>query len=209
VTALAEQGRQGTGRRRRVVALVLLVAALGACSGSDDADADGASGGGGTTDDVAAATTGDGQSDGGTVDETVPTVAKPVVPPVAIDEPAAFGDGVTASLTDVEDMEVEAFLPGEVGGPGVSITIEITNGSSAAISLDNVTVDLIDASGASATPITTHEDRKLKGQLPAGETRAGTYVFTIAVEDRADVALHITYAAPKPTVVFEGDLADA
>jgi hypothetical protein len=192
--------------RRRVVALVLL-AALAACSGSDDAD--GASGNGGTTDDVAAATTGDGQSDGGTIEETVPPATKPVVPPVAIDEPADFGDGVTARLTEVEDTEVEAFVPGEVGGPGVSVTIEISNGSSTAISLDNVTVDLTDASGASATMVTTHEDRKLSGDLPPGETRAGTYVFTIAVDDRSDVALRVTYAAPKPTVVFEGDLADA
>jgi len=198
---VAEQGRSATDPGWRVLSVACLVVLVAACSGGDDAGAT-----------ITTTTRGEGgpgaTDDGATIDDTVPPASKPVVDPVAIDEVAEFGDGVTARLSAVEDVEVEAFMPGEVSGPGVAITLEISNGSTDPINLDNVTVDLVEPPDVSATLITTHEDTRLAGDLAPGDTGTGTYQFTIAVDARAEIAVRVTYAAPEPTVVFEGSLAD-
>jgi hypothetical protein len=176
---------------------------LGACADDDrDGDAARRQDDGTTTD-----TTTD--TDGGTIHDTVPPVSKPSLKPVALDAVAEFGDGVTASLTGVESLEVEAFMPGEISGPGVAITVELTNGSDAAINLDNVSVELVATGDRYATLITTRENTHLTGELAPGATAEGTYVFTIADEDRGAVTVEVTYAAPKPTALFQGRLADA
>lgn len=196
---MAEQGRNRADRvwRGLVVASVL---GLAACS--DGADARNAStDGGGTT-----TTTAEAPADGGTVDETVPTTPAVVRDPVAIDAIADFGDGVTARITSVEPAEAEAFMPGETSGPGVRITLALTNGTDAALDLDLVTVELFDGADRPATLITPHEVTQLTGTLAPGESSAGSYLFTIAVADRSDVEVRVTYAAPNPTVVFQGSL---
>jgi hypothetical protein len=210
-------GRQRFLRRTTLlVAAVLVAAAPIACSGgatSDDA-AGARTTSGGTPPGVEDTTAPDGdsgatgESDGGTIHETVPTTPRPTSEPVPIDSAAELGDGVTARVAAVEAVEAQPFLPGEVAGSAVDITIEISNGSSDAINLDNVTVDLTDADDRPATLITTRENRSLQDDLPPGDSRSGTYQFTIPVEDRAEVTLRVTYAAPKPTAVFEGNLAD-
>jgi hypothetical protein len=198
---VAEQGRSATDPGWRVLSVACLIILLAACSSGDDATAP-------TTTTVRGGSGPDATDDGATIDDTVPPAEKPVVDPVPIDAVGEFGDGVTAQLTAVDDVDVEAFMPGELSGPGVAITIEVTNGSGEPINLDNVTVDLVEPPDVSATLITTHEDTSLRGDLAPGATATGTYEFTIAADARADVSVRVTYAAPKPTVVFEGSLAD-
>lgn len=199
---MAEQGRH---RADRVWRALVAASVLGLAACSDGADARSASEGGGT----ATSTTGsagEAPTDGGTVDETVPTTPEIVRDPVAIDAVADFGDGVTARITSVEPVDAEAFMPGEVSGPGVRLTVALTNGTDAPLDLDLVTVELFDASGRPSTLITPHDVTQLTGALAPGATSDGSYLFTIAVADRSDVEVRVTYAAPNPTVVFQGSL---
>ena len=99
-------------------------------------------------------------------------------------------------------------MPGEISGPGVSITVELTNGSTEPINLGDVAVELVATGDRYATLITTQENTHLDGELAPGGTADGTYVFTIADEDRAAITVQVTYAAPKPTALFAGSLAD-
>jgi hypothetical protein len=88
----------------------------------------------------------------------------------------------------------------------VAITIEITNGSDAEIELDNVTVDLTDATGASASPATPQGEQNLSGPLAVGASTSGTYLFTLPADDRADATLRVSYTTDAPTVLFTGNL---
>ncbi len=201
---MAEHRRRSGDRAWRALA-VTAVLVLGACADDDD-DA-----GPDTTDTTEAPDTtagAAGEADGGTIYDTVPAGEKAVLDPVALGELGDFGDGVTTRVTDIESVAVEAFMPGEISGPGVAITVELTNGTSAPIDLGSVTVDLVATGDRYATLITTRDDSALSGELAPGATGAGTYVFTIADEDRDAVVVQVTYTAPKPTVVFEGSLAD-
>jgi hypothetical protein len=198
---VAESGRKVRGDRWRALAAALVLVALAACSGDDGAGA-----GPRTEDTTTAEAT--GETDGGTIYDTVPPVTKPQLDPVPLDATAEFGDGVTAGLTALESVEVEAFMPGEISGPGVAVTVELVNGSSAPIDLGNVAVELVATGDRYATLITMHENAQLRGELAPGATAEGTYVFTLAAEDRADVVVQVSYAAPKPTALFQGSLSD-
>ena len=125
---------------------------------------------------------------------------------MALDAATDFGNGVGIRLAPIESVEVEARRPGEIGGPGLAITIEITNGSDAEIQLDNVTVDLTDATGASASPVTPESELDLSGPLAVGASTTGTYFFTLPSEDRAGATLRVSYTTDVPTVLFTGDL---
>jgi hypothetical protein len=129
-----------------------------------------------------------------------------VANPVALDAATDFGNGVGIELTAVDAVEVEARLPGEISGPGVAITIDITNDSAAELQLDNVTVDLVDAAGASASPVTPKGAQPLSGPLAVGASTTGTYLFTLPADDRADATLRVSYTSDAPTVLFTGDL---
>ena len=200
--SVAERWRR-TGERGWRVVFVASLIVLASCTDGDDSS-DASDGRNGTT-----TTEASGEADGGTINDTVPTVEKPVLEPVAIGELGAFGDGVTTRVADAEAVEAEAFMPGEVSGPGLAITVEITNGSDAPINLDGTIVDLVGEGDAYATLITTREDTALSGDLAPGESSQGTYLFTMPVEDRAAVAVQVSYAAPEPTVIFTGSLSDA
>jgi hypothetical protein len=130
--------------------------------------------------------------------------------PVGIDAVAEFGNGVQARLAAVEPIDAQGHLPGERSGPAVAITIQVTNGSSAAIDLGTVTVDLTIGAGAgvSAYAVAVPERPPLGGTLAVGAATSGEYVFTLAPEERAHVEVHVKYSADTPTVVFEGSVAD-
>ena len=142
----------------------------------------------------------------GNINQTVPGQPQPTEPPVAIDEPAETESGVTARITAVKSVETKANLPGEIGGPGVAITIELRNGSSAPIDLNNVVVDLVLPGDVSATPITEGSE-PFTGVTAAGATQAATYVFTVDASERGDVTIRLSYSADQPVVVFAGSIA--
>jgi hypothetical protein len=198
--------------------LVLGVSACGGGGGGGDGD-DSASRDPDRTSETTAAsgdgeTTGHGEATGGetageTTDETVPPVPGEVADPVGLDDTADAGHGVEVRLSRIRAVEAEANLPGEVGGPAVAVTVEVANGSRDRIDLGRVTVDLATREGASASPVVDPDQEPLAGALDAGRTRSGTYVFTLADDERADVSVLVRYSADTPTVVFTGNVPDA
>jgi hypothetical protein len=129
--------------------------------------------------------------------------------PLAFFAVAGFGDGISVRIVDMEAVDAEAYMPGEVSGPGAAISLEITNGSATDLDLDMLPVDPVNAADRSATLITSRETVAHSGTLAAGASAEGTYLFTIAVDDRSDVSLRVNNLASEPTVVFEGSLAHA
>lgn len=153
-----------------------------------------------------------GATDESSADVTAPSQVAPVtlVPgdtiARALDDDVAFGTGVLAAITAVEPIEVTGRAPGERSGPGVAVTVEISNRSDETISLDAVIVDLIGADGASAPPIEPPERVSLGGELMAGESANGQYLFFIPADQRASATITVSYAADVPTALFTGPL---
>lgn len=153
-----------------------------------------------------------GATSSGQQASTLDTVSIPppvTAAPVGIDDVAPFGNAVSARIVSVASTQAEAHVPGERSGPGVLVTVEMTNGSAAPINLDNVTVDLTDANGSSASRVTPTEPHDLAGDLAPGQTTTGEYLFAMPVDQRGSVTVRVKYSADTPVVIFAGSIADA
>lgn len=200
------------------VALLVLALVLGACSSGDEQVADDAERGEpATTEATGAAGSGDesGEEPGdeplsdpaGSIDEVETPVEDPgTLDAVRLDAEAPFGNGVVARISAIESTEVTSELPGEIGGPAVVLDLELVNGSEREISLDSVTVDLVDLDRAPLLPLTTSPADPLSGQLAPGASSTGRYVFSVPVGDRDDVLLTVKYSGDAPAVVLTGSL---
>ncbi|HZL05761.1 MAG TPA: hypothetical protein VFE45_10150 [Coriobacteriia bacterium] len=137
-----------------------------------------------------------------------PDVLRPTAAPVAIDEPAEPEPQVEVRLTSIEAVEGEANIPGEVGGPSLRVTVTIDNATSAALDLTSAVVNLY--YGADRLPaIDLLEPGKVDfpGNVRAGETASGTFVFLIPVDERDDVTVEFDLSSDSTVLLFAGPVA--
>lgn len=212
VGRVATKGAKRRGRAALAVALATTTLWVAACSSDDAAsskskDSTTTTAATGSTE-ITTTTSVTGTSEATPGPTTVPETGA-TVPPVAMDQTSEFGNGVSARISKVTAMQAEASLPGETSGPAVSVTVEVTNGSDAAIDLGNVTVDLANAEGASAAPVTSQPDTSFSGPLAPGDSAQGTYVFRVAPDERANVVIKVKYSSDTPIAVFAGSVPNA
>ena len=99
--------------------------------------------------------------------------------------------------------------PVEVSGPGVSITVELTNGSASAPSTSTAScVELVMPGDRFATPITTQEDTRLVGEPRPWRHRRGHLRVQHPGRGPRRRRGPRELPPPEPTVVFQGNLAD-
>ena len=129
----------------------------------------------------------------------------PSLAPVALTEEAAVGNGVTATVEDLEAVQGSAQGPGQVAGPAVRVTVRIVNGTGAPLSLDAVAVDV--TYGPDATPASPLEDPStvpFTGTVAPGAAAVGVYVATVPADRRQAVTVAVGYQAGAPYLVFTG-----
>ncbi|WP_208738957.1 hypothetical protein [Arthrobacter agilis] len=129
----------------------------------------------------------------------------PVATPQTFDEPADVAEGVAARVAAMKAVDGEARGIGEVDGPAVQFTLEITNSTTESVSLAEAVVN-----------VEAGTDRSPAGQLsgpgatafPAdvapGQTVSGVFVFQIPPEQRTAVRVLFHYQAVSPVAAFEG-----
>lgn len=130
----------------------------------------------------------------------------PALPPVGLDDPATSDDGVVASLAGVEAVVTDATGPGEVAGPGVRLTVELSNGGADAVAVDQVVVNVyVGDDHAPADPLLSVSE-PFSGAVEPGARATGVYVFSLP--DTVGDALHVTVShdPSTPTAVFTGRL---
>jgi hypothetical protein len=136
------------------------------------------------------------------VDEITP---EPAIPLTAT---AALGQGLALRIVEVEDVKGVARGVGEIAGPALRVTLELSNRSDAEVSVDSAVVDLL--AGPDRTPaatLTGPGGRAFEGSVPPGETGTGVYVFGVPAEDRTPVRVSVSYRSGAPVAVFAGDVA--
>jgi hypothetical protein len=136
---------------------------------------------------------------------TVPTGTVAIADPIPPDEVGDFGTGVTAEIVTIEAVEGVARLPGEIGGPALRVRVRLTNASDDAVNLSRVLVDV--TYGPGRTPglaLGEPGAEPFVGELPAGRSAEGVYVFGVPVDERGQVQVSVSYDVAAPIVVFEG-----
>ena len=125
-------------------------------------------------------------------------------PPVALDASPAVTDGITLRVESLTAVDAAAALPGEVAGPGVSVTLVVDNADDEALDLSTTVVNLY--SGPERTPANAVSTgtSAFPAEAPAGTVTTATYVFAVPADERDQVRVTVDTAVDLPTVVFEG-----
>jgi hypothetical protein len=129
------------------------------------------------------------------------------LPPVALDAPAAVGDGIVATLPKLEAIRGTAVGPGNIAGPAVRVTVRLENRTGKAVSVDGVAVNLY--TGRELTPASPLDDpsqRPFSGMVQPGKSVQGIYVFTVPTNRRNSVTVEVGYTAGAPLLRFTGSV---
>lgn len=130
-------------------------------------------------------------------------------PPVAVakgfDKAADVADGVSMRVSGRKAVEGEARSVGEVAGPAVRFTIEVTNRTQEPISLAETVVNA--EAGADRVPaelLSGPEAAPFPAMVAPGQTVSGAFVFQIPPDQRGAVRVLFHYQAVSPVAAFEG-----
>lgn len=139
----------------------------------------------------------------GNIAQVVPTKTLTVNPPVGLRASSAVGEGLSIALSDVRSTTATARLPGEVGGPAMSVKVTYTNRSDRSVDLRAVTVNLAGADEVPADLIGT-ASTPMGATVAAGATASGTYVFSNKPALVQPVSISVLSSTGAPVARFVG-----
>lgn len=144
---------------------------------------------------------------GGTIEEVIPEATPGPVTEVGLKETADLPNEISIDITKVEAIETKAETPGEIAGPAVVMYVSIHNGSAKKVNIDSVIVTLTDGADGLGQPTTSEPYQPFTGELAAGASAEGVYVFLIPTSDRHGLTLSVEYAAGQASAHFVGDVS--
>lgn len=131
----------------------------------------------------------------------------PVLPEVhgALEEDLVLPTGIEVSLVSLTTTTIEGKTPGEYSGSAVVVEVRLTNGSEEPQFVDSAVVSLVADDGEAGVPTWASPYAPFQGEVPAGGSADGTYVFMLdPALDRA-VSVSVNPAAGEPIAVFAGE----
>lgn len=129
----------------------------------------------------------------------------PSSPPLALTATATPVPGVEVHLSPLEAVQGKANGVGEVSGPAIRFTVEVSNPTDKTVDLTTAVVQLY--YGASQTPglaVSGPGGSPLPTSVGAGQTAKGVYLFTVPEDQRSTISITFDYRAGTPVVVFRG-----
>jgi hypothetical protein len=122
-----------------------------------------------------------------------------------LDSEASLGNGVSVRVAKIESVKGVAQGPGEIAGPAVRVTVEVTNGTDKEVPMDLALVNVY--YGKDKTPASTLSGpglSPLAKPIPAGKSASGSYVFSVPQDERDPLTVEFSYTTDAPTVIFSG-----
>jgi hypothetical protein len=136
---------------------------------------------------------------------TVPVDTVVVLDPIPLDETSDFGTGLNVRLVEIEAITGEARTQGEISGPALRVTVEVTNTTNQPFSLERTQVEVtygedrapgIVLSGSGTMPFAV--------SVAPGASSTGTVVFVVPKDQRNLVQVAVTQTTDTPIILFEG-----
>lgn len=132
-------------------------------------------------------------------------------PPVAaakgFDKTADVAEGVTTKVRAMKAVNGEARGVGEVAGPALQFTLDVTNNTAAPVSLAEAVVNV--EAGADRSPaelLSGPGAVPFPAEVAPGQKVSGVFVFQIPPEQRKTVRVLFHYEAVSPVAAFEGSV---
>jgi hypothetical protein len=126
-------------------------------------------------------------------------------------DPVPFGDevtpqrGVTVVVPKVEEVTGESNIPGEVGGPALRFTVDVTNGTGKTLDLRTVVVNAYYGPDRTpASPLLKPGGKAFESEVGDGDTARGVFVFNVPAEFQDKVELEIDPRIDAPIAIFTG-----
>lgn len=124
------------------------------------------------------------------------------LPPVTVGQAADLGSGLLASVQKIDPLQIASSGPGELNGPGVSVTVEVENKTPQPVDLGGVVVNASYGNDQAAAGSLAAPFRAFTGQLDSGKSAQAVYVFQVPERDAASVVVDINYSkAPNIVIV--------
>lgn len=142
---------------------------------------------------------------GGTVSDTVAPVEVPALDPVPLDKTADVA-GVAVSIDSVKKITLKATSPGDVTGPALAVAVTVMNNTDKPVDVGSAAVTAVWGDGTAGSGSAAEPASPLTGQLAAGKTAKGTYVFSYLGDLVNPVEITVDYAAGTAKAVFKGDV---
>jgi hypothetical protein len=131
-----------------------------------------------------------------------PSVAIKTAPPVKIGKPAALTSDITVRVVEVRALKVPAHGPGEVAGPAVAVSVEVTNGSAAPFDLAGIVVNAFYGKGTPAVATSSGPVQPLKGAVAPGKGMRGSYVFMAPAKAVSSLKVEVSSDRAPMVVTF-------
>ena len=130
-----------------------------------------------------------------------------VAPPVPFDKPAQIVPDFSASVTSVKAIDGVGQGIGEISGPALAFTVQLTNNTKAPLETVGVVVNCYEATTNPAIPLLGDPNAKpLPDTVAPGQTVTGVYVFLVPKDARDSATLTLAFDPESPMVVFSGKL---
>lgn len=140
---------------------------------------------------------------GGTT-KTVHNPRESTRPPVRMSQTSRIENHATAEITKIEAINIEARMPGEVSGPGLAITLKVTNIGDAPFDTTRTLMTITGSDKAPGGEMSGPPSQPMKTEIKPGESTTGVFVFTIPKDKRSQVTVLVTLPSETPVMVFEG-----
>jgi hypothetical protein len=144
----------------------------------------------------------------GNISQTVASGTAVPLPKVGLGSAVRFHDvALTATIADAARVQAKAHIPGEIAGPALSFTLQLTNRGHRSLDLGtNIAVTAQDADGVPFSALTT-STHLVGGSLPPGGHASGRYVFHLPDNTKNPVTIEVTYAATAEVARFVGPIS--
>jgi hypothetical protein len=127
--------------------------------------------------------------------------------PVPIGKSGSFASGIAVRVLAADRFRARAHRPGEISGPAVRVTTEITNNTGKAISVAGLAVTCADAHGIPLVSFLSPPAQPFKGTLASGAHARAMYVFELGRGSHAaknPLTFKLGNSATKSIVQFYG-----
>lgn len=127
---------------------------------------------------------------------------RPVVPLTEANTPAA---GVAARVVAIEAVTGKVQLPGEIAGPALKVTVEITNSTGSVLDTNGGVVNLYGGPRlVPAIPLSDPPGSPFPDRLEPGQRATGSFVFNVPIAQRDKIRVEVDFGRFGDVVLFEG-----
>lgn len=122
----------------------------------------------------------------------------------------SYSDGVVLRIRDVAFAKETGEGPGMFPGRAYAVlSLEISNGSKKALSLDTVVITVLNKSNKAVPPVYAEKASvaDFAGELKPGETVKARYAFAVPKSSRSKVTVVVDFDGVHTSAVFRGGLS--